>query len=328
MRALVTGATGCVGANVVEAALEAGYGVRAMRRATSPLLALEGLNVDLAIADLLDADSLAEAVAGCDLVFHCAGIAQYWRNHPRRIYTVNVIGTRNLLQAAINTGVDRLVLTSSVAALGIPERPGEILDETADFNLPPQRFHYGYSKFLSEQQARWAVEQGLDVVIVNPATVIGQRDVHFVGGEILRAATRGWTRVAPPGGMGVVDAKSVGRGHVLAAERGGTGERYILNGDNVSHRRLMTLIAEAVGKPYPVAGVPGPLCRLLIALLSGYEALGGRRLGMSSNQWLLSAHELYFDGSKASRELGFESDSVQEAVDSAWQWYRDHGLLE
>jgi dihydroflavonol-4-reductase len=327
MRALVTGATGCVGANVAEAALAAGYEVRAMRRTTSSLTALDGLDIDLVTADLMDPDSLTGAVAGCDLVFHCAGIAQYWRNRPHKIYTVNVMGTRNLLRAAMAAGIDRFVLTSSVAVLGIPRRPGTLLDERADFNLPPRRFHYGHSKVLGEAQVQWAIEQGLDAVIVNPATVIGQRDVHFVGGEILRAATRGWTVVAPPGGMGAVDAKSVGVGHVLAAERGRTGERYILNGTNLTHRRLMTIVAETVGKRPPVAALPRTLSSLLLILLRGYESLGGRRLVLSSNQWQLSLHKLYFDGAKASHELGFESASVREAVESAWRWYRARGLL-
>ena len=327
MQALITGATGCVGANVVEAALEAGYAVRAMRRATSSLGALDGLEVEMVTANLMDVDSLTEAVAGCDLVFHCAGISQYWRNQPHLIYTVNVIGTRNLLQAALDAGVARLVFTSSVAALGVPERPGELRDETCDFNMPPERFHYGYSKMLSEQQVRWAIRRGLDAVIVNPATVIGQRDVHFVGGEILHAAAQGWTLMAPPGGMGVVDARSVGDGHVLAAEHGRTGERYVLNGTNVSHHRLMTLVAETVGRGRPIAVLPRSLVRLGAVALRGYEALGGGRSPLSSDQWAMSAHLLYFDGSKAERELGFASASVRDAIESAWQWYRARGLL-
>ena len=327
MRALVTGATGCVGANVAEAAVEAGYEVRAMRRATSSLAALDGLDVEMVTADLLDTNSLAEAVGGCDLVFHCAGIAQYWRNHPHRIYAVNVVGTRNLLRAALDAGVDRVVFTSSVAVLGVPENRGDVLDETSDFNLSPHRFHYGYSKKLGEQAVDWAIGEGLDAVIVNPATIIGQRDVHFVGGEILRAAARGWTLLAPSGGMGIVDAESVGIGHVLAAEQGRTGERYILNGANVSHRRLLTLVADVVGRGRPVAVLPRLLERLLLVAMRGYETLGGSRLPVSSSQWALSAHALYFDGSKAARELGFESASLAEAVEAAWQWYRARGLL-
>lgn len=327
MRALVTGATGCVGANVVEAAIDAGYEVRAMQRPTSSLGALDGLDVTMVTADLLEVDSLNGAVAGCDLVFHCAGIAQYWRNHAQRIYTVNVIGTRNLLQAALDAGVDRVVFTSSVAALGLPDQPGDLLDETACFDVAPGRFHYGYSKYLSEQQVHWAIGQGLDAVIVNPATVIGQRDIHFVGGELLRAAFRGWTIVAPPGGMGIVDARSVGIGHVLAAESGSTGERYILNGENISHYHLMTLIAEIVGKGRPVAVLPQPLVDVFTVVLRGYEWLGGTQLPVSSRQWALSACALYFDGTKAKQDLGFESACVREAIESAWQWYQAHGLL-
>ena len=327
MRVLVTGATGCVGANVAEAAIDAGYEVRAMQRPTSSLRALDGLDVERVTADLMDVGSLAEAVVGCELVFHSAGIAQYWRNRPRMIYTVNVVGTRNLLQAALDAGVNRVVFTSSVAALGLPERPGDLLDETANFNVSPAKFHYGYSKLLSEQQIQWAIAQGLDAVIVNPATVIGQRDVHFVGGAILRAAFRGWTLIAPPGGMGIVDAKSVGIGHVLAAEQGRTGERYILNGENLSHHRLMTLVSETVGKGRPIVILPRPLVHAFTAVLRGYEGLGGTRLPVSSSQWALSAHALYVDGTKAKQELGFQSAPVKDAIEAAWRWCRAYGLL-
>jgi dihydroflavonol-4-reductase len=259
IRALVTGATGCVGANIVEALLARGYEVRALRRVSSKLDALAGLDPEYATGDVLDEASLRAAMAGCALVFHAAAIAQYWRNGPEAIYAANVTGTRNVLRAARAQGVQRVVFTSSVAVLGVPTWRGHVLDESASFNLRPAQFHYGHSKVLAEAEVQRAVAEGLDVVIVNPVSVIGQRDVYFVGGEILRTAQRGLLIGAPPGGMGVVSARATGAGHVLAAERGRTGERYILNGENISHRALMTLAAEITGGRAPWMTIPRAL---------------------------------------------------------------------
>jgi len=327
MRALVTGATGCVGANVVEALLARGYQVRAMRRTTSRLDALVGLSPEFVLGDVLDYASLCSAMAGCNVVFHVAAISQYWRNKPDLIYAVNVTGTRNVLRAAMQEGVERVVVTSSVAVLGMPAHPGQSLDEGADFNIHPARFHYGHSKLLAEVEVQRAVAQGLDVVLVNPVSVIGQRDIYFVGGEILRAACRGQTWVAPPGGMGVVSARAVGKGHILAVERGRTGERYILNGENISHRQLMRIVAEITGGRQPLVTLPRPLMALVMAVLDLWACFGGRCPLISGEQVWLSARDMYFDGSKACQELGFPQVAARAAVAEAWCWYRAQGLL-
>ena len=327
MRTLVTGATGCVGANIIEALTARGYEVRALRRATSKLDALAGLDPEYAIGDVLDAASLRAAMAGCDLVFHAAAIAQYWRNGPETIYAANVEGTRNVLRAALAEGVGRVVFTSSVAVLGVPARCGQVLDESATFNLRPAQFHYGHSKVLAEAEVQRVVAQGLDVVIVNPVSVIGQRDVHFVGGEILRTAQRGLFVAAPPGGMGVVSARATGEAHVLAAERGRTGERYILNGENVSHRALMALAAEVTGGRAPWITIPRVLMAPLAVLVDLWRRVRRGQSLVDGSQLHLSARDMYFDGSKAERELGFAGGSAQAAVAEAWAWYNKHSLL-
>jgi len=326
-RALVTGATGCVGANIVEALAARGYEVRALRRTTSRLDALAGLDPEYATGDVLDEASLSAAMTGCDLVFHAAAVSQYWRNKPEEIYAANVDGTRNVLRAASAQGVQRVVFTSSVAALGVPTRRGQLLDESAMFNLRPAQFHYGHSKVLAEAEVQRAVAEGLDVVIVNPVSVIGQRDVHFVGGEILRTAKRGLLVAAPPGGMGVVSAQATGEGHVLAAERGRTGERYILNGENVSHRALMALAAEVTGGRAPWITIPRVLMTPLAALVDVLNRVRRATPLVDGSQLHLSSRDMYFDGRKAERELGFVGGSVQASVMEAWAWYREHGLL-
>ncbi len=327
MRALVTGATGCVGANIVEALLARGYAVRALRRTTSELDALAGLDPEYATGDVLDEASLRAAMAGCELVFHAAAVSQYWRNGPEAIYAANVAGTRNVLRAALAQGVQRVVFTSSVAALGVPTRRGQVLDETATFNLRPAQFHYGHSKVLAEAEAQRAVAEGLDVVIVNPVSVIGQRDVHFVGGEILWTAKRGLLVAAPPGGMGIVSAQATGEGHVLAAERGRTGERYILNGENVSHRTLMALAAKVAGVRPPCITIPRVLMTPLAALVDVLNRVRRATPLVDGSQLHLSARDMYFDGSKAERELGFVGGAAQASVAEAWGWYCEHGLL-
>lgn len=344
---LVTGATGCVGANIVEALLKRGYTVRALRRETSSLRALAGLEPELVTGDVLDLPALRAAMAGCDGVFHAAAISQYWRNEPATIYAINVEGTRNVLQAARETGVRRVVYTSSVGALGKPARRGALLDERATFNLRPARFPYGHSKALAEAEVRQAVAGGLEVasfeaasleaacleaacleaVIVNPVTVIGRRDVGFVGGEFLRAARQGKAFAAPPGGVGIISASAVGRGHVLAFERGRSGERYILNGENILYRQLMRIVAEVVGARPPAFVIPGPALALAAGVVDLARRIRGAPLLVEGNQMRLSVQRLFYDASKAERELGLAPVSARRAVEEAWAWYQAEGLL-
>jgi dihydroflavonol-4-reductase len=327
MRVLVTGATGCVGANIVEALLTAGYEVRALRRTTSRLDALEGLEPEFAVGDVTEYESLLPALEGCHLVFHTAGISQYWRNRPELIYEVNVEGTRKVLRAAREQGVGRVVFTSSAAVLGVPSSPGQLLDEGATFNLPPRRFPYGHSKVLAEEVVGEALAQGQDVVIVNPVSVVGRRDVSFVGGEFLRAARRGRALAAPPGGMGVVSARDVGRGHLLAAERGQTGGRYLLNGENVPYRSFMGIVAEEVGARPPLFTIPRLAMGPFAVAVDLWNRLRGGTPLISGNQVRLSARCMYFDATKARAELGFEPVTAREAVAEAWSWYRSQGML-
>ncbi|HEY3228882.1 MAG TPA: NAD-dependent epimerase/dehydratase family protein, partial [Roseiflexaceae bacterium] len=227
MKVLVTGGTGFLGANLVAALLERGDAVRVLRRANSSLIALDGLPVEHVIGDILEPDAVARAVAGCDLVFHVAALASYWRARRDQVYRVNVEGTRIVMDACSRAGVPRVVHTSSVAAVGIPP-PGTVGDETTPFDALSATFAYADSKHRAEAEVQNAVARGLDVVIVNPASVFGAGDHYLNTGRIVIEYGRGRIPVVPPGGMCVVDVDAVVRGHLLAAERGRAGERYIL----------------------------------------------------------------------------------------------------
>jgi dihydroflavonol-4-reductase len=325
VKALITGATGCVGANLVEAVTQHGWEARALRRKTSSLQALDGLTYEVAFGDIMQADTLIEAMRGIDIVFHAAAVADYWRTGKERLYAVNVEGTRYVLQAAKVCNISRVVFTSSVAALGLPEF-GKQLDETAQFNMRPAQFHYGYSKVLAEQVVAEFVSSGLDVVIVNPGVVIGPRDINRISGSILLEEKRMGLPVYPPGGVCVIDVADVCNAEISAAEHGRRGERYILGGENLWYRDLITATAKVVGQKPPRVGLSRGATRA-IAVIVDLLRHAGARLPGTGDQVRFSAETLWFDSSKARRELGLNTRPYRETAQRSYEWYRMNGYM-
>ena len=325
VRALVTGATGCVGANLVEAIEQHGWRAVALRRNTSSLNALKGLTYESAIGDVLDVESLVKAMRDVQVVFHAAAVADYWRTGKQRLYQVNVEGTSNVLKAAKAAGVERVVFTSSAAAVGQPAF-GQMADERSAFDLRPDQFHYGYSKWLAEQVVRDAVAGGQDAVIVNPAVVVGPRDVNLISGSIILEEKRLGIPVYPPGGVCVIDVADVCAGEIAAAERGRKGERYILGGENLWYRDLLTITAQVVGRKPPRVALPR-WC--MLAFAGAVDVL--RRLGVSlpanGDQLRFSTRTIWFDSSKARRELGLTTRPYVEAATRAYDWYRANNYV-
>jgi dihydroflavonol-4-reductase len=336
MKALVTGSTGFVGANLCAALVAHGWSVRALHRASSRLTALEGIPVEHAIGDVNEPHSLAVAMRGCDVVFHVAAVADYWRQSAEKLYRVNVEGTRAVCQAALEAQISRLVFTSSVASLGIP-KPGQPADESHEFNLPPERFRYGHSKLLAEGVVHEFVARGLDAVIVNPSIILGPGDLNEISGSIVTqvARRRSASLVYPPGGVNYIDVQDVCAGQIAAAEhatllragRGRTGERYILAAHNLTHHEAMKTVAEVVGTPQPCIGIPRVLVGPLAALLDLAAKIAGRPLPMNGDQMRLSTEMVYFDASKAIGELGLPQTPFRETVERTYQWYKAHGYV-
>jgi dihydroflavonol-4-reductase len=321
---LVTGATGFIGSQVCRALIAQGRHVRALHRPTSSLKALAGTPVDLRVGDILNPDSLDEALSGVSLVFHTAAQSAYWRR-PQDVLRSAVEGTRNTVLAARRAGARRLVLTSSVAALGVPE-PGRLLDESHSFNLSPRDFLYGYSKARSEEAAVDAADDGLEVIIVNPSIVLGAGDVNRISGSILIEAARGLAFVYNDGGVNYVHIDDVTAGHLAAAEGGRPGERYILGGENLTHRQALTEVARIVGRRPPWLRLPGDVVPLLASLLDA----AGRfvQTPINGSQLRMSRHRLWIDISKAQRELGLgQPKPFSLAAQQAYDWYRAEGLI-
>lgn len=329
MKTLVTGSTGFVGANLVRGLAAAGHQVRALHRSTSRLDALEGLSYEPAIGDVLSPSALLGALVGVDWVFHVAAVADYWRQGgTARLYQVNVGGVRNVLEAALTSGVRRVVFTSSAAALGVPSRPGATVDETATFNLPPARFPYGHSKHLAEKLAREFVARGLDVVMVNPTVILGPRDLNFISGSIIKEIYRRRVPFIPPGCINYVDVSDVVAGHIAAAERGRPGERYILGGHDLTHRQAISTIAQVVGAPVPRLELPQALIRPLALAVDLFNRVWPGTPPLDGDQVRLMKHTFHYDNGKARRELGLEEPvPFQTSVERTFRWYKDNGYL-
>ncbi len=332
MYLLVTGSTGFIGSQLCRALVRQGHRVRAFHRPSSSLRMIEDLELEHAIGDLTQPETLVEAMqGGVEAVFHAAAFMGEARD-PGRRYAVTVEGTRAVLQAAQQAGVHRVVHTSSVAALGVPEsgpalKKGQApaaIDESHTWNYAPGRWRYGYAKYLAEMEVQKAVAQGLDVVIVNPTVVIGAGDVYRTSRSLVVQVAQGHVPVAAPGGLNVVHVADVIAGHLAALERGRSGERYILGGQNLSVPALLRVIANVVGAHPPRGVLPVGVARTLgwaTRVAGSFLELpvGGETLGMAGRYF-------YYDTSKARRELGLgEPHSVRQAVEDAWAWFRQQG---
>ena len=326
MRVLVTGGTGFVGSQLAAALVQRGDSVRVLRRANSGLLTLEGLPVEHVVGDILDPQTVERAVQGCDWVFHVAGLSSYWRARREEIYRVNVDGTRTVLDACLRAGVQRVVYTSSVAAIGIPPA-GIVGCEDTEFDSLSATFAYADSKRRAEEKVRRAVDRGLAAVIVNPAIVIGAGDQYLIAGQLGLDVARGRLPAVPPGGICLVDVDAVVQGHIAAAERGGVGERYILGGENLSYREIVATIAAMTGRSAPRRTLPRQALPVLGAIVDAANRASPRPQPVSGDQLRLSAWDFFFDSGKAVRELGYPLLPFRGAAEKALRWYREHGYL-
>lgn len=327
MKALVTGGTGFVGSHVARVLVKAGHEVRVLHRASSRLDALAGVAFESALGDLTDRDALRAACNGCDWVFHVAAVADYWRADLVRMFEANVEGTRNVLRAARAAGVRRVVFTSSAGAIGM-RRDGTPASETDDFNLSPRRFPYGYSKALAEGVALAEVRKGQDVVIVNPVVVMGPGDLNMISGNfVTRIKQFGALVPVPSGGVAVIDVRDVARMQLAAAEHGRTGERYILGAANYAYRDYFAMIADVVGAPHPSLTVPDALLGLAAGAIDALR-LVGIETPVDANQTRLGSRNLFFDYSKAWRELGEPQVPMRQSLEDTYRWYVANGYMK
>jgi dihydroflavonol-4-reductase len=328
MAVLLTGGTGFVGSRLARKLVERGEQVRCLVRASSSPRNLEGLPVERVTADLRDPASLVRAVEGCSVVYHVAADYRLWSRDPRDLYRSNVDGTRALLQAAERAGCGRVVYCSSVGALGIPKdgSPGR---EDTPVGLSDMVGHYKRSKFLAEEEARRAAARGVPVVIVNPSTPVGPNDIKPTEtGRIITRFLNGRMPCFLDTGLNLVDVDDVAEGHLLAAEKGQVGERYILGNRNMTLREILECLGQITGRPAPRARIPYGAA-LGIAHVDQFFSgtLLGKEPQVPVEGVRMARKRMFFDGTRAIRELGMPQSPVELALERAVRWFCDHDYV-
>lgn len=326
-RALVTGGTGFVGSNIALRLVERGWQVRILERPGASRELLEGGPFEFVQGDILEPETLPEAMQDIQVVFHAAGVVDHWRQGVERMYAVNVDGALNVMKAALVCKIERLVHISSTAAMGI--HPNVIADESYQFNVKPERFVYGHSKFLAEEIVLEMVGRGLPAVIVNPTTVIGPRDVRKVSsGMVVEVAKHCVPPLIPPGGINVVPICDAAQGAIEAALKGRVGERYILAGENLTHLQLYQIIADVVGCGMKLKAMPRWQVSMIAGLTDMLQPQTSGPVPLTGDRLRLESQTFYFDGSKARSTFTIPQTPLRITIGRTFEWYDLMGEFE
>jgi dihydroflavonol-4-reductase len=327
MRALVTGATGFVGAAVARALLQGQWQVRTLVRKGSDRRNLHHLAVEIVEGDLADSASLDRALADCQGLFHVAADYRLGAREPEQLYRTNVEGTRNILNASRQAGVARVVYTSSVATIGIPAdgSPGR---EDTPVAVTDMIGHYKRSKYLAEEVAREAARSGMSVVIVNPSTPIGPGDVKPTPtGQMVLDAAAGRMPAYVDTGLNIVHVDDVAAGHLLAFHRGRDGERYILGGQDMTLREILVEIAQLVGRKPPRVRLPSAAVLPIAYVAEAVARITGGTTRVTVEGVRMARKRMFFSSDKAARELGYQWRAPTKAFEDAVSWLREQRLL-
>ena len=328
MKTLVTGGSGFIGSHIVRELTDQGRDVRVLVEEGAGTENLDGLDVERVTGDVRDREAVRGALKGCDSLFHAAAIYALWLPDPSVIYEVNVDGTRIVMEEAADAGVERIVYTSSIAALGVEDGFKSSTEETP-FNQWRNANDYIKSKVMADMEVASLVQRGLPAVTVCPAFPFGERDIGPTPTgdlivKILRRAVPGYLE----GGINLVDVEDVAKGHVLAAQKGRAGERYILGNENITIRAFMEMVSD-------IAGVKAPLRKLPYAAALAI-GVGGELLSrfvtkrpplVTVKTVRYGAQYLYFDIAKAQRELGYAPKPVEGSIERAVRWFREKGCV-
>jgi dihydroflavonol-4-reductase len=326
--ATITGASGLLGSNLAVELLKQGHQVRATRRGTSKVSQLEGHAIEWVTADLSDVEALAKAFTGADVVFHCAAQVGVEAKVTRALHEANVVGTQNVLAAFKKSGAKRMVYCSSTVAVGLSEN-GQPCTESAQWNFEKYGLADGYvtTKHQGELLALAAVKEGLDLVVVNPGYLLGPMDVRPSSGKFVLEVAKGKTPGKSPGFNNFVDARDVARGMVLTWQKGRTGERYILGGENEEYGRMMDRVAKVAGVKPPRFYFPQWLAAPIGWVGDLQELMGGNPMLTSIALRHAWGKRFIFTSAKAEKELGYTHGPLEDAIRDGLAWFKQAGML-
>jgi len=325
MRALVTGATGFIGSNLVRALLENGFEVKVLVRRGTDTRNIDGLGVKIALGDIRDRETVSRAMEGCDFLFHCAACYSFWVPSIGIIYDVNVRGTEVVLTIALEKGIKKGIYTSTASTIGVPRN--SLGNEEMETELSQIVGHYKRSKYLAEQVAFSLCRQGLPLVIVNPTTPIGPRDIKPTPtGKIILDFLKRRMPAYVETGLNLIDVEDVAAGHLLALWKGKIGQRYILGHKNLFFKQMLDLLEEITGVKSPKVKIPHwlPLgCAYIDQFVEGRILKRPPAIPVEAVQ--MSKGFMFYDASKAVRELGLPQTPIEIALEKAVKWFRENG---
>ena len=328
MKAFVTGSTGFLGSHVTRTLLDGGADLRLLVRPTSRLDNIADLNVERVVGDLRDLESLKRGMADCEVVFHVAADYRIWAPNGQELYDSNVEGTRNILQAAKECGIRRVVYTSSVATMGFGNN-GRLTDESTPVTLSNMIGHYKRSKFMAERLVIEAARGGQDVVMVNPTTPIGERDIKPTPtGQIVVDFLKRKFPAYVDTGLNLVDVHDCAEGHMLALDKARPGERYILGGDNLTLKQILDKLGAITGLPSPKIELPYAVAYatgVVDTLVTGKIRKREPRVTLDAVR--MGRKKMFVSSAKSERELGWRPGPVDDALRRAVEWFRANGYV-
>lgn len=327
MKVFVTGATGFIGATLTRELLKDGHDVLVLARPGSDRRNLNGLAVTVCEGDLRDAASLENGMAGCDVLYHAAADYRLWTRTPDAMYESNVAGTRNVLTAALKCGVSRVVYTSSVGTLGNPGN-GEPGTEATPVGISDMVGHYKKSKFLAEREAEIFLGRGLPLVIVNPSTPVGAFDIKPTPtGKIIVDFLNRRMPAYLDTGLNIIDVEDCARGHILAAEKGRIGEKYILGNSNLTLQQIFLKLQEITGLPAPRVRLPYTPILVAACINEALSFCTGKEPLIPLAGVRMAGKFMFFDSAKAVKELALPQRPIEEALGTAVEWFRRNGYV-
>jgi dihydroflavonol-4-reductase len=327
-KVFVTGGTGFVGAHVIRKLIERGQHVFALVRPFGNPTLLKSLDVETVTGDITDFDSVNSALVGIDELYHVAADYRLWASDPREIYYNNLGGTLNVLEAALRRGVGRVVYTSTVGCLGIP-KDGSAGNEDTPVKREDVVGHYKKSKFDAEQVALEYADKGLDVVIVNPSTPVGPGDVRPTPtGKIILDFLMGKMQAYVDTGLNLISVEDVAEGHLLAAEKGVRGCKYILGNHNLTLKQILKMLAEITGRKPPSVCIPHWAALVASVANTAYNSALARPPSIPIEGVLMARKKMFFSSEKAVTQLGLPQSPVEDALAASVEWFKRNGYLE
>ncbi len=327
MNILVTGASGFIGQNLVPRLVRLGHKVRSLGRSNSLPSTISDLNIEHFPGDITNREQIARAISGCDLVFHLAGLVSYRMSDQAKQQAVNVLGTRNVMQACLQSQVKRVIHLSSIAALGIPKK-GELGSEEIEYNLEGKGLTYCDTKHEAELEVLQCYRDGLNVTILNPGIIFGEGDTHPHHHAIFATMSKGWLIGVPSGGVTFSDINDVVEAHISAIDHGSPGERYVLGSVNLSFKEAASIFAQVNGKHVQQFEIPGPALVKIGTFAERFLPWLGINPPVTRQAAWLSQHRIFFSSAKALRDLTFRQTPFEETIRRTAPYYLGRPIPE